>query len=427
MPNFLIIARREYLERIRTKSFIVVTVLFPILMVGILVGPNLMLTRESGQTKHYLVVASNARTGEALRDELKSAAEKPDSETSAIKNVPNALPKLNLVVDVSTDTSEAHRAALIENVKQKQLDGVIFSSDDDLAARKVVFYSGDISSVGAQSVVRRGISDGVRRDFLMNKGLSQPDIDNVIKSVEMESRSPSGGNPVTVFFTVMCLMMMMFASVIIHGLSVMRAILEEKTSRVMEVMLACARPIELMTGKILGVGAVGLTQVGIWAATGILFGSFGTLSAGLDLKEILSPKLMLSFGLFFLLGYALYSTLCAAIGAIVNSEQETQQLQLPVMLPLIISAVLMPNVIHQGPNSTLAFWASLFPLTAPLHMFLRIAIQTPPMWQVLLSIGLMIATTVVLAQLCARIYRVGILMYGKRPTLPEILKWIKYA
>src|SRR5262249_31755004 len=159
----------------------------------------------------------------------------------------------------------------------------------------------------------------------------------------------------------------------------------------------------------------------------ILFGSFGILSAGLDLKEILSPKLMLSFGLFFLLGYALYSTLCAAIGAIVNSEQETQQLQLPVMLPLIISAVLMPNAIHQGPNSSVAFWASLFPLTAPLHMFLRIAIQTPPMWQVLLSIGLMIATTVVLAQLCARIYRVGILMYGKRPTLPEILKWIKYA
>jgi ABC-2 type transport system permease protein len=425
MPKFFLIARREYLERVRTKSFMVVTVLFPVLMFGVLVGPNLLLVRGSGETKHYVIVASNARMGEVLRDELKKASEKPD-ESTIIKSAPNAVPKVNLVVDVSTDTSDAERTTLIEQVKQKQLDGVIFSTDHDLAARKVIFYTGNLSGIRAQALVKRGIADGVRRDFLTNRGLTQPEIDNVIKSVEMEAQGPTGGNPAIVLFTVMGLVMTMFAAVLTHGLSIMRAILEEKTSRVMEVMVASARPIEMMTGKIVGVGAVGLTQIGIWAATGTFFGSFSAASGGIDLKEIVSAKLMLAFGLFFLLGYAMYGTLCAAIGAIVNSEQEAQQLQLPVMLPLIASALIMLSVL-QSPNSTVAVWASIFPLTAPLNMFLRIAVQTPPMWQILLSIGLMIATTVALAQLCARIYRVGILMYGKRPTLPEIVKWIKYA
>jgi ABC-2 type transport system permease protein len=425
MQKFFIIARREYLERVRTKSFLVVTILFPVVMFGVLVGPNLLMMRGSGETKHYVVMVSNAHTGEALRDELKRTAESPD-ESNVIKGAPNALPSVNLVVDVDTDTSDAHRAALIEQVKQKQLDGVIFSTDHDLAARKVIFYTGNLSAIKSQSLVRKGIADGVRRDLLTSKGLTPPEIDNVIKSVALETQGPSGSNPAIVLFTVMSLIMTMFAAVLTHGLSIMRAILEEKTSRVMEVMVASARPIEMMTGKILGVGAVGLTQIGIWGITGVLLGSFSAVGGGIDLKEIISAKLMLAFGLFFLLGYAMYGTLCAAIGAIVNSEQEAQQLQLPVMLPLIASALIMVSIL-QTPNSTVAVWASIFPLTAPLNMFLRIAVQTPPMWQILLSIGLMIATTVALAQLCARIYRVGILMYGKRPTLPEIVKWIKYA
>jgi ABC-2 type transport system permease protein len=425
MRKFFIIARREYLERVRTKSFLVVTVLFPVVMFGVLLGPNLLLMRGSDETKHYVVMASNARTGEALRDELKRAAEKPD-ETKVMKSAPNALLKVKLIVDVATDTSAAQRTALIEQVKQKQLDGVIFSTDKELADRKVIFYTGNLSGISTQTLVKRGIANGVRRDLLLSKGFAQPEIDNVIESVDLETQGPSGANPAIVFFTVMGLVMTMFAAVLTHGLSIMRAILEEKTSRVMEVMVASARPIEMMAGKILGVGAVGLTQICIWAATGILLGSFSAASGGIDLKEIVSAKLILAFGLFFLLGYALYSTLCAAMGAIVNSEQEAQQLQLPVMLPLIASALIMPSVL-QSPNSTVSVWASIFPLTAPLNMFLRIAVQTPPMWQILLSIGLMIATTVALAQLCARIYRVGILMYGKRPTLPEIVKWIKYA
>ena len=122
----------------------------------------------------------------------------------------------------------------------------------------------------------------------------------------------------------------------------------------------------------------------------------------------------------------LYSTLCAAVGAMVNSEQEAQQLQFVVMLPMIVSVIIMAAAL-QNPSAPMAFWASLFPLTAPLLMFLRVALQSPPAWQIILSIGLMIATIYGLILLCERIYRVGILMYGKKPTLPEIMKWIRYA
>ena len=146
------------------------------------------------------------------------------------------------------------------------------------------------------------------------------------------------------------------------------------------------------------------------------------------LKGVISVKLLIFFAVYFLLGYVLYSTLCAAVGSMVNSEQEAQQLQFVVMMPMIISVFVIMKI-FQHPTSPLAFWGSMFPFTAPLVMFTRIAMQQPAVtaWQIALSIGLMIATIYGMVLLCGRIYRVGILMYGKKPNLPEIMKWIKYA
>jgi ABC-2 type transport system permease protein len=175
---------------------------------------------------------------------------------------------------------------------------------------------------------------------------------------------------------------------------------------------------------------VGLTQVGIWAATaGIL--SAGTLAASADLlKGVVTVKLLVFFATYFLLGYILYSTLCAAVGSMVNSEQEAQQLQFLIMMPMILSIIVITQI-FQHPNSQLAFWGSVFPFTAPLVMFTRIAMHASSLrdiaWQIALSIGLMLATIYGMVLLCGRIYRVGILMYGKKPNLPEIMKWIKYA
>ncbi len=179
-----------------------------------------------------------------------------------------------------------------------------------------------------------------------------------------------------------------------------------------------------MAGKVLGVGAVGLAQIGIWATAALLF-SGGALGAASSMLKF-SPMQFVYFGVFFVLGYLIYSALFAAVGAMVNSEQEAQQLQTFVMLPLILCMVFITKVITD-PNGSIAFWASMFPLTSPLLMYVRIIVQQPPMWQIALSIAIAVVSVYVLLALCSRIYRVGILMYGKRPTLPEIIKWIKYA
>jgi len=222
-------------------------------------------------------------------------------------------------------------------------------------------------------------------------------------------------------------MFMIYMTVIIYGVAVMRSVIEEKTSRVVEVLLSSVRPMELMAGKIIGVGAVGLTQMLIWCTCIAALGTPGFVAAKSYLKDVQIPApVFILFPIFFLLGYLLYAALYAAVGAMVNSDEEAQQVQWPVLLPLIACTAFASAVIRQ-PNGQLAFWLSLFPLTSPIIMFVRVASQMPPLWQVLLSIAILIATIYAVVFICARIYRVGILMYGKRPTLPEIIKWIKYA
>jgi ABC-2 type transport system permease protein len=427
MRKFLIIARREYLERVKTRSFIIITILLPVIMIGATVILPRLLARGAVEAKHYVIVGTSRAAAEMLREGLKRAVSGESGEAVAGQAKEKGAPKLNLTAEISTDTTEGARNALIEKVKKKELDGVIFGTDDRLAAGKIGFYTRDTASLTTQQLVKEGLTDGVRRAQLVNKGLTGEEVDKVLRPVEMEVQGPGGtGNPVAVYITVLSLVMIMYLAVTVYGAAVQRAILEEKTSRVMEVMLAAARPIEMLSGKIFGVGAVGLTQMGIWVGTGMVFGAFGVLSSGMDVKGIFSVKAMLFMGLFFLLGYAMNSTLSAAIGAMATSDQETQQLQVISMVPMVIAVTVM-GFVMQFPNGTLSFWMSMFPLTAPLIMFARIAIQQPPLWQIVLSIALILGTTVGFVFLCARIYRVGILMYGKRVTLPEIMKWIRYA
>ena len=309
------------------------------------------------------------------------------------------------------------------------MDGAIFATDDALAAKKVTYMTRDVASLITTSEIEDSLNEAIRHDLLRSKGMSDEEIGKALQPVSLEVKSPLGmGNPRVLMFTVISMVMILYVTVFMYGINVMRAILEEKTSRIMEVMLSTARSSEMMAGKILGVAGVGLTQIGVWAAASLAFlplasGALADMGAA---RNVLSTEVLVFFAIFFLLGFALYSTVCAAVGAVVNSEQEAQQLQFLVALPLIGAVFIMFNVL-EDPGSSTAVWASLFPLTAPLIMFLRVALQSPPWWQIGLSIALMMATTIGLVWICARIYRVGILMYGKRPTLPEILKWIRYA
>jgi len=212
----------------------------------------------------------------------------------------------------------------------------------------------------------------------------------------------------------------------------MRSVLEEKTSRIVEILISAVRPFQLLAGKILGVAGVAFTQYLIWVASAALLGTYGavavnTLRPTADFPHIhLSAALLIYPAIYFVLGYLLYATLFAAVGAAVSSEQDAQQLQVIIMLPLIFSFVMF-NMVIRDPSSRTVVLLSEIPFFTPIMMVLRIACETPPFWQIGLSFVLLGLTAAGVAYVSARIYRVGILMYGKRPSVVELIRWLKYT
>ena len=430
MHNTFIIAKREYLERVRSRSFVIMTFFIPLLMFGVTVVPTMLANRGTNETKHMVVVAADRDTAEMIRSGIEQKQDEKSQNTPAKKR---SLPPTHFTVEVSTDTTDSARAALTKKVKDKQLDGFLWATPDAIKARKLDFVTRDTSSFIENGLLGQSVTDALRRSALKNKGLKEDDIESALQSVDVEPQSPLGKdapNPQMLFFATLGMVMVLYMTVLLYGVNVMRSILEEKTSRIMEVMLSIASAKQMMAGKILGVGAVGLTQVVIWMGSTLVFSAGALVANAAQIRGVLSVKMLVFFAVYFLLGYILYSTLCAAVGSMVNSEQEAQQLQFLVMMPMILSIIMIMQI-FQHPNSQLALWGSLFPFTAPLVMFTRIAMQPGSLWdigwQIALSIGLMLATIYGMVWLCGRIYRVGILMYGKKPTLPEIMKWIKYA
>ena len=217
--------------------------------------------------------------------------------------------------------------------------------------------------------------------------------------------------------------------IMLYGMNTARSIIEEKTSRVFEVLLATIKPDELLAGKIIGVGAVGLTQVAVWmiAASVLASSSMAARLAGTNgMHGVLSASQIGFFVLYFIFGFLMYSAIAAALGAMTNSEQELQQLNMFLVLPLAFCMVMLfPTV--RAPDSTLAQVISLIPFCSPLLMNFRTALTSVPAWQIILSIVLMSITIGVVIWISSRIYRVGILMYGKRPNLPEIIRWLRYS
>ena len=430
MHNIFIIAKREYLERVRTRSFVIMTFLIPGLMIGVSVVPTMLANRGSNETRHMVVVAADRDTAEQIRSSIEQGedkAAKKEGKSGATRNLPPG----HYMVEISTKATDAERSSLTEKVKSKQLDAFLWATPQAIAGKKLDFVTFDVSNLIDNEGLGEIVSDALRRQALKNKGLKDADINAALEPVSVQAISPLGKgapNPKTMFLGTLGFVMVMYMTVLLYGINVMRSILEEKTSRIMEVMLSTASAKDLMAGKILGVGAVGLTQVGIWVAVAGVMSAGTIIAAASQIKGLISPSLLIYFGVYFLLGYVLYSTLCAAVGSMVNSEQEAQQMQFLVMMPMILAVIFIANI-FQHPNSPIAIFGSLFPFTSPLVMFSRISMQqghVPP-WQIGLSIALMLATIYGMVWLCGRIYRVGILMYGKKPNLPEIMKWIKYA
>jgi ABC-2 type transport system permease protein len=221
--------------------------------------------------------------------------------------------------------------------------------------------------------------------------------------------------------------MILYFAILFHSASLMHSIIEDKTSRVIEVLLSSVTPAQLMGGKILGVGAVGLTQTLVWVLSAAGASAYGFRALATDAPfPTFSPVFLVFFFIYFVLGFFLFATLYVGAGSLCNSAQEAQSLVFPITLMLVIPMMTMSAVIRQ-PDSGLAVALSLIPFFSPITMFIRINLLMPPLYQIALSILLLVLTLLLLIRLIARVFRVGILMYGKRPTLPEIARWMRTA
>jgi ABC-2 type transport system permease protein len=280
----------------------------------------------------------------------------------------------------------------------------------------------------ADIVTKSRIADAVRgvltREKLTQQGMSADQVNDLLKPVELKPPPKDRKNSDAAFASAYGLFFLMYFVILFYGMNVARSVIEEKTSRVFEVMLSKARPAEMMAGKVIGVGAVGLTQVAIWVIVALVVFKFQL--AGSDVEFLPSPFQLICFVIFFTLGYVLYSSIAAALGAMTNSEQELQQMNMFLMLPLIACTVVIFRVVTD-PDGPISQVMSFIPFCTPLIMYTRIIVHQPPLWQIALSILLLIATIYAILWIASRIYRVGVLMYGKKPNLPEIMRWLKYS
>jgi|ERR1039458_3654296 ABC-2 type transport system permease protein len=432
MRNLWLIIKREYLDRVRKRSFLVLTLLLPGIMTAVMLLPAKLITMGD-KVQHLVVVTSTPQFGEMVRQRFLSPISDTDDDENANSgtNAAKQKPDQKYVIDVDAKPTEAERAVLRNKINSQAIDGYLWLSEDAIASGKVTWVSRRMPYFSERSRLGETLNQVIQSERLSTNGLSRDEAERLLKPIKVESirmergreAKGSGGGK---FMEVAVMVMLLYMAVLLYGISVMRSVLEEKNSRILEVLLSSATSTELMAGKLLGVGAVGLTQILVWVVIAVVF-AFPGMAMQPSLSEFqVPPTVLVAFMVFFLLGYLLYSTMYAAIGAITTTEQEGQQLQFFIIIPLVLSVFMLAPVVR-NPDAAIMVWMSMVPFFAPVVMYARIVVQTPPLWQIALSVFLLIATIAGLLVLCARIYRIGILIYGKRPNLPEIVKWLKYA
>jgi ABC-2 type transport system permease protein len=415
--RFWPVARREYLERVRSKAFLIGTFVGPVLMAGLMVGPGLLASRQRGKPLEIAVLDASGTLQSAVEEAL--AQKKAVGESRFLIQKPPEGP------------AEERRAALERAVLGGKLDGYLYVPADALETSKAQYYGRNVSNRFDLRLMETGVEEALIARRLAGAGLDPARVEELTRRVDLETirLSETGARVdrgVTFIFATI-LMMMLYMTVLMWGQALMTGVIEEKSNRVVELAVSAMSPWDLLFGKLVGIGSAGLTQLAVWVASLALLAAYsGSFLPGDTALPEITPLILASFLMYFLLGYFLYAAMYAAIGASVNTMQEAQSLVFPVLMPLIVSVVFFP-VVLQSPDSTFSVVLSLIPFATPLLMFLRITALTPPAWQILLSIVLTTLTIAAVTWVSARIYRVGILMYGKRPTFPEMMRWVRHG
>jgi len=417
LRNTLLIAKREYLERVRSKVFRFTTILVPVGAVGLAIVGGIGGKKMEAGVRNLAIVSDNP----VLAQDVKAALEKAEFP-----------PK---TVDVFAPASPADLAQLNQRVADHQIGGyLVVNEAPGQVTPDASWISGSATDFIGKEEMQTAVSNGLVREQLLARGMTDAQVQVLMKEVKLQTKQVKRGVVVDAdtsrsFAGAYALIFVLYGAVLIYGINIARSVVEEKTSRIFEVLLSSATADELMLGKLLGVGATGLTQMGIWAILLVLYAGSSFAAAqgihGLAALGVTRAELIF-FGVFFIGGFYLYSGLAAALGSSVNGEQEVQQFSLILISPLVASVALFPYVLG-NPGSTASVILSLLPPFTPIIMYMRICSQMPPAWQIALSVVLLFASVFGMVWLAARIYRVGVLMYGKRATLPEMLRWLRYS
>jgi ABC-2 type transport system permease protein len=435
--NIVVIAKREYLQRVKTKGFWISTLLIPLFILAVTVLPAALIgMSETRQT--VVVVDETGRLGAELaqRANSRDGKPKPDADKRGMAVDESQMARFDVRIEPPAAQRETQRADLNRRVLAEEIDAWVWIPKSVLKGDRVEYHAKNTSNLFTQDALEDDLSWVVRRARLAEAGLDPERVGELTRPVRLDAQqvseegSRAGGGVGGMFFAI-SLFMILYTMMFAWGQQVMNSVLEEKGSRVIEVLLSSIKPFELLMGKLIGTCLAGLTQLAIWLGTMVVITAPGVAAAMVALpKELnipsLSPEMALHLLLFFVLGFFAFSTLYAAIGSAFNNLQEAQQMASFVMLFLIVPVFVMYPVIND-PSSTMAVVMSLIPLFTPLIMSLRIVTQMPPYWQILLAYALSLGFIWGMVWFCARIYRVGILMYGKKPTFQEILRWVRYA
>jgi ABC-2 type transport system permease protein len=444
MKKLLAVIKREYVQRVRTKFFVIATILGPIMMAAFTVVPGMMMMMQTGGPNRIAVVDQTGNTYALLATELQSRSGRANkSATPVAMPTPAVGPgaaqeQMKQAGSMMQNNIELQPVAidnrsltditkeLESRIRSRNIDGYVILPPDLLKGGRPEYRARNTADMFTRENVQNAITRVVRGQRLVQAGIKQEDIERASEPVDLKSIGESGqeSHGEVGFFLSFGVGLWIYMSVLLYGQLVLGAVIEEKETRIAEILFSSMRSFPLMMGKLIGVSLVALTQMGIWALT---FMGLSVWAAGTSIKvPHVAPIVFLYLLVFFLMGYFIYSTVYAVVGTMVTTTQEGGQLAMPIVLMLVAGFFLSFNIIR-NPNSSLAFWASMFPFFAPITMLVRIVTETPPLWQILLSLAIGFATAIGLIWLASRIYRVGMLMYGKKATIPEVIRWVKQA
>jgi len=444
MKKMFVVVKREYLQAVRKKVFIIMTILLPFLMTGLMVLPGLIMTKGMGKKRIAVLDATGKLESAFARP---NEQEKTDPKQEARKQLSGG-GRQGLPAQITVEYSNRSGADLdtvakpyLERLTRDdeapdKLEGVFMVPSAALSdtETQLTYYSRSATDLMTQERLARLANKSLQSLRLEERGIQPELLDNLLRDIPVEavqlSRSgekKTGGelNFIVAFIFGLLLVLPSF----VYGQETMRGIVQEKTDRVVEVLVSSVTPMELLTGKILGIAAVGLTQIFVWLTMIGLVGGYGAATAvvaDINLSQFIRPAVFIYFFIFFILAYLTYVCVYAIAGAVCNSEREAQQFIMPIMMLMMMPWFLMMPIVL-NPDAPFAVAFSLAPVFGPITMFVRALVTEPPMWHIAASIGISIATIILFFWITAKIFRIGILSYGKRPTLPELWKWIKVA